>query len=323
MAGSPEIDKAEGFYRSWMPALEALLLPALRPRRLHWVVATPPVRRYLSARMGVLRRAFDGITSSFAVPEDAVVEVGEVAGVPVTRVSTPGVLPGRNVIHFHGGGYVLGSAHAYREVATRISRAARATVVLVDFRRAPENPFPAAIEDTVRVYRQLVAEGLDPARTTFSGDSAGGGLVLSALLTLRKAGDPLPASGVLMSPLIDFAATGGSMDRFAGTDPVVSPLVVKMMGALYIGKADPHQERIALLDADLAGLPPLLIQVGSRECLLDDATRVADCARNAGVDVTVDVVDDVPHVFQIFASFLPQARDAIDRIGEFVSKRVR
>lgn len=320
MAISPEIARAEDIYRSWMPRLESTLLPLLHHRPFRGLADHPLVFRYLGLRVNTLRRAFETITTSFEVPGDAAVEVDEVAGVPVTRVSTPGTVAGRTVVHFHGGGYVLGSAHAYREVAARVSRATGATVVLVDFRRAPEHPFPAAIDDTVAVYRQLVKDGMDPSRTTLSGDSAGGGLVLSTLLSLRELGEELPAAATLWSPLIDLAATGDSMDRFGGTDPAANRLMVKIMGGLYLGDADPKQERVALLDADLSGLPPLLIQVGSRECLLDDSTRLADRARAQGVQVTLEVVDDVPHVFHVFATILPEARDAIERIGAFVTQ---
>ncbi len=233
MARSAEIERAEQIYRGWAPRLEHAFMPVMRSRVMERMAGAAPVRWYFTARIDTLRKAFDGITSSFTVPEDASFQFATVAGVPLTRVSTPGAVDGRLVVHFHGGGYVLGSAHAYREVAARISRAAQATVVLVDFRRAPEHPFPAAIDDTVAVVRQLVADGANPAHIVLSGDSAGGGLVLSTLVALRRAGGVLPAAAVLMSPLIDLAATGESIDQFAGTDPIVNRAMVLMMGALY------------------------------------------------------------------------------------------
>ena len=209
----------------------------------------------------------------------------------------------------------------HRDLVARIARAAGVRALSVEYRLAPENPHPAAVEDSTAAYRWLLGQGLDPARVVLAGDSAGGGLTIATLVALRDAGDPLPAAGVCLSPWVDLEGIGESMTTKAALDPLIQHDGLVKMGRLYLGDLDPHTALAAPLYADLGGLPPLLIQVGTAEALLDNATRVAETASAAGVDVTLEPWDDMIHVWQIFGSMLPEARGAIDRIGDFIRKR--
>jgi acetyl esterase/lipase len=176
------------------------------------------------------------------------------------------------------------------------------------------------VEDSTAAYRWLLRQGMEPHRVVIAGDSAGGGLAIATLVALRDAGDPLPAAGVCLSPWVDLEGLGESMTTKVDLDPLIERENLVKMGRLYLGEFDPRTPLAAPLYADLGGLPPLLIQVGTAEALLDDATRVAEKASAAGVDVTFEPWDDMIHVWQIFASMLPEAREAIDRIGEFIRK---
>lgn len=264
-------------------------------------------------------RAFDGFASEHCVPAHDVATTEVLAGGrPALWIRTPAVREDRTVLYLHGGGYAMGSAHAYRDLTSRIGRAAGARVLVPDYRLAPEHPFPAAVEDAVASYRWLLAQGALPDRIVIAGDSAGGGLTLATLVALRDRGDPLPAAGVCASPWVDMEGTGASMNSRAAVDPLMERAAVQQMAALYLAGADPRSPLAAPLHADLAGLPALLIQVGECETLLDDAVRVAARARAAGVEVTLEEVEGMPYVWHFFASLLPEARDAIGRIDDFV-----
>jgi epsilon-lactone hydrolase len=271
------------------------------------------------ATMDDLRRAFDGLASEHFVPAPDVATTQVFAGGrPALWVRTPAVIEDRTVLYLHGGGYAMGSPQTFRDLTSRIGRAAGARVLVPDYRLAPEHPFPAAVNDAVASYRWLLAQGAAPEQVVIAGDSAGGGLTLATLVALRDQGDPLPAAGVCESPWVDMEGTGGSMNTRAAVDPLMERAVVQQMAAQYLAGADPRSPLAAPLHADLAGLPPLLIQVGECETLLDDAVRVAARAQAAGVDVTLEEFEGMPHVWHFFASFLPEAREAIQRIGDFV-----
>lgn len=270
-----------------------------------------------------LRAAYAEMAATHCVPEADVTTTNvTIDRLAALWVRTPAVSEDRTVLYLHGGGYALGSPHVYRDLTSRIGRAAGARVLVPDYRLAPEHPFPAAVEDALTSYRWLLAGGASPDRIVIAGDSAGGGLALAVLVALRDRGQPLPAAGICQSPLVDMEGTGASMDTRAEIDPLLSRQAVQQIAAAYLAGTDPRNPLAAPLHADFAGLPPLLIQVGEREVLLDDALRVADRARAAGVDVTLQRFDGMPHVFQMFASFLPEARDAIQRIGSFVRDRM-
>lgn len=243
-------------------------------------------------------------------------------GVPAEWVTAVGIEPEGVILYLHGGGYVIGSIATHRGLAERLSHAADARVLVIDYRLAPEHPFPAAVEDATTAYRWLLASGIHPARISIAGDSAGGGLAVATLVALRDAGDPLPTTGVCQSPWVDLEGIGESMTIRAGLDPMVQKEGLLHMASMYLGSAAPRTPLAAPLYADLTGLPPLLIQVGTSETLYDDAIRLADRATAAGVNVTLEPWQDMIHVWQLFAPMLPEGQQAIDRIGEYIRKHV-
>jgi acetyl esterase/lipase len=222
------------------------------------------------------------------------------------------------MLYLHGGGYVVGSIATHRGLAGRLSQAAAARVLLVDYRLAPEHPFPAAVDDAAGAYRWLLAQGIEPARLVIAGDSAGGGLTIATLVALRDAGVPLPAAAVCLSPWVDLEGRGDSVTTKAAADPLVHKDMLVQLAAWYLAGADPRTQLAAPLYADLRHLPPLLIQVGTAEILLDDAIRLAEKATAAGVKVTLEPWEDMIHVWQLFAPMLPEGQKAIEGIGVFV-----
>lgn len=226
------------------------------------------------------------------------------------------------VLYLHGGAFVFGSCNTHRQLAAQIAIAAQARALVVEYRLAPEHPFPAGLDDAVRSYRALLNSGLDPCRIIIAGDSAGGGLALAALIALRETGCPLPAGAVLLSPWTDLALTGESHVTRAAADPLLTTEGMPELVRAYLGERDPRTPLASPLYADLAGLPPLFVQVGDDEVLLDDATRVARRAEAASVEVTLEIWEGMWHVFQQTAARVPEAREAVCRIGEFVKKRL-
>jgi acetyl esterase/lipase len=264
------------------------------------------------------RENFEQMTKVFPVAPDVKCEPVNAGGVKSEWVTAPGADAGRAVLYLHGGGYVIGSINTHRDLAARISRAAKARVLLIDYRLAPEHPFPAAVEDSVAAYRWMLAQGLKPSRIAVAGDSAGGGLTVATLVAIRDAKLAVPAAGVCLSPWIDLEGIGDSMKSKASVDPMVQKEGLLEMAAHYLNGQDARSPLAAPLYADLAGLPPLLVQVGTAETLLDDSTRLAERARKAGVKVTLEPWNDMIHVFQVFAPMLDEGQQAIDKIGEFV-----
>nr|AAS77238.1 lipase/esterase [uncultured bacterium] len=264
------------------------------------------------------RAGFEQMAAMFPVEADVKSEPVNAGGVKSEWVTAPGADAGRAVLYLHGGGYVIGSINTHRSVAGRISRAAKARVLVIDYRLAPEHPFPAAVEDSVAAYRWMLSTGLKPSRIAVAGDSAGGGLTVATLVAIRDAKLPLPAAGVPLSPWVDMEGVGDSMKSKAAVDPMVQKDGLIEMAKAYLGGKDPRTPLAAPLYADLAGLPPLLIQVGTAETLLDDSTRLAERARKAGVKVTLEPWENMIHVFQIFAPILDEGQQAIDKIGAFI-----
>lgn len=266
-----------------------------------------------------IRAGWETMAARFVPAADLRFEPGNADGVPVEWVDAPGVDPDRVVLYFHGGGYVLGSVPSYREFAGRISRATGSRVLLVDYRLAPEQPFPAAIDDAITAFRWLVKGRAQPARVVLAGDSAGGGLSLALLLALRDAGDALPAAAVAISPSTDLAKTGESIHTRAHMDPLVTVASTHAHARRYVGEhGDPKHPLASPLYGRLEGLPPLLVMVGTHEILHDDSTRYAEKARAAGVDVTLEIAQDMVHIWPFFAAILPEGQQAIERIGAFV-----
>jgi phosphinothricin tripeptide acetyl hydrolase len=266
------------------------------------------------------RALFDMLTSHFQPAEDVRCGRVDAGDVPAEWIATPEAADERVIHYLHGGGYVIGSINTHREMISRIARAAGARVLAIDYRLAPENPFPAAVEDCTAAYRWLLSTGVDPARLVIAGDSAGGGLTVATLVALRDGGEPLPAAAVCLSPWVDLELLGESMTTKAEVDPMMHREVGVQWAKAYLGGAHPRTALAAPLYADLTGLPPLLIQVGTAEALLNDSTRLAERAKSAGVDVALELWDDMIHVWHFFASMLPEGRQAIDRIGEFIRK---
>ena len=229
----------------------------------------------------------------------------------------------RVVFYIHGGGFTAGTAAAYRGLSSHLSAATGCRVLAVDYRWAPEEPFPAALDDCVAGYRWLVdAGGTAPHNVVLAGDSAGGNLVVAMLLKLKQDGDELPAAGVCLSPIFDLALTGDSVVSRAERDPMILASSLQMCSAAYRGKSDPRNPLMSPLYGDLAGLPPLLLQCGSEEMLRDDSVRLAAKAKAAGVDVTFEEWDEMVHVWHLFADRLADGRKALARVGEFVRTHV-
>ena len=243
-------------------------------------------------------------------------------GVKAEWITAKNAASDRVIMYLHGGGYVMGSIDTHRELMARLSKAAQARVLAVDYRLAPENPFPAAVDDSISAYRWLLAQGYKPGRIVIAGDSAGGGLTVSTLVALRDLGATTPAAGVCISPWVDFEAEGESMTSRAAQDPLVSRKMILQIARMYIGESGNLREPLAApINAYLNDLPPLFIQVGNSETLLDDSTRLADKAKEAGVDATLQIWDEMPHVWHLAAPILPEGQEAIDKIGEFVLQR--
>jgi acetyl esterase/lipase len=258
---------------------------------------------------------------AFSRGPDADVTVSAVSanGIPCEWVAGPSPDPWRVVLYLHGGGYVMGSLNTHRQLAGWISKAAGARVLNVDYRLAPEHRYPAAVDDAVAAYEWLLSQGVAPSGIVVGGDSAGGGLTAATLLAIRNRRLPMPAGGVLLSPWSDLTGSSESL----GTRGVLQPggaggTGLSDMAKQYVGSADPRDPLASPVYADLAGLPPLLIQVGTDEGLFDDSIRLDAAARTAAVEVEIEAYNGQGHVFQALAWSVPEAKQAIVRIGEWV-----
>jgi acetyl esterase/lipase len=264
------------------------------------------------------RKVFTQMLTARPLPDDVILTPSTLGGVPVLEIRIDGVTPDRTLLWFHGGVYVLGSARTSAGLASAVARRARARVISVDYRLAPEHPFPAALDDALAAYRALVAEETDPARVAVVGESAGAGLGPAMLVSARAAGLPMPGCAVLLSPYADLTLSGASMTGKAAADPAFRPDAFPVRVKDYVGSADPADPLISPVFADLRGLPPLLIQAGSNELLLDDAVRLAGRAAADDVPVTLEVTAGVPHLFQAFAAVLEEGDTALNRVTEFL-----
>jgi acetyl esterase/lipase len=269
------------------------------------------------------RAEFEMLATMFPVAADIKREPASANGVPGEWISAPNSTDAATILYLHGGGYTIGSVNTHADMVSRICRASGARAFSLNYRLAPEHPYPAAVEDATKAYRWLLGQGIRPESIVISGDSAGGGLSLATLLALKAADDPLPGAAVLLSPWTDLLGTGDSLKTRADADPMINPELIVQGATQYHGSTPASDPLVSPLYGDYHGLPPMLIQVGDAEVLLDDSTRVAEKAKAAGVDVTIEVWDEMIHVFQIFAPTLPEGRQAIDRIGEFVKQHVQ
>lgn len=269
------------------------------------------------------RTGFKALMATMIVPDGirtAETTLGDRRALLVEPVADP--RPG-TILYFHGGGFVFGSPETALSLTGNLVVKTGYKAFSPDYRLAPEDPFPAAIEDTLRAYRALLDSGEDPSAIVFAGDSAGGGLTITTCLAARDAGLPLPAAIVAFSPGLDSTRTGESVDTKEGIDPIFTRAGLEHNGARYLAGQDPRHPMLSpAVFADLTGFPPMLLQVGTNEVLLDDSTRMATRAREAGVDVILDVTADVPHVFQSFAGVLDEADEALDRAAFFLTQHL-
>ncbi|MBP7962386.1 MAG: alpha/beta hydrolase [Caldilineaceae bacterium] len=251
-------------------------------------------------------------------PANAICLPTQVEGMAAEWITPPLALPKRTLMFIHGGGYFFGSLNTHRQLAADVANAAQARTLLFEYRLAPEHRYPAALDDTLAVYRALLRDGVDPSQLILAGDSAGGGLTLAIMTALRDAGEPLPALAICFSPWTDLACVGESMQSRVKADPWFDPRQMVQAARYYLGNQAPETPLASPLYADLHGLPPLLIQVGMDEILLSDSTRLAEKARAAGVDVTLQVWPQMMHVWQAFARYVPEGRAALDHVAAFV-----
>ncbi|WP_439383015.1 alpha/beta hydrolase [Amycolatopsis lexingtonensis] len=270
-----------------------------------------------------IRSGFAALMATMIVPEDIRTAEATLGGRRALRVEPAGEPRPGTILYFHGGSFVFGSPETALSLTGNLVARTGFTALSLDYRLAPEHPFPAASDDSLEAYRALLESGADPSAIAFAGDSAGGGLAVTTCLRARAAGLPMPAAIVAFSPGLDGTRTGESMRTKAAADPILTREGLDHTGAMYFAGQDPHQELISpAVLADLTGFPPMLLQVGTNELLLDDSTRLAARARAAGVDVVLDVTADVPHVFQCFAGVLDEADQALDRAALFLTQQV-
>jgi monoterpene epsilon-lactone hydrolase len=264
------------------------------------------------------RKDIDARGLEYGVAADVVVEPVSVGDLRAEWLSTPGADRNAAILYLHGGGYVIGSIDSHRHLVAEAGRAAASWALSLDYRLAPEHPFPAAVDDALAAYRFLLARGIRPSRIAIAGDSAGGGLVVAAMLAIRDAGLAQPACGWCISPWVDMEAIGDSMETKAAQDPTVQKAGILDMARMYLNGADPRSPLAAPIYADLRGLAPLLIQVGAAETLLDDAIRLAKVAGAADVRVDLQIWPEMIHVWHLFHPELSAGRHAIEEGGAWV-----
>lgn len=267
------------------------------------------------------RLSYERIMANLSIDDDITTSRVGANGVPAEWISAPESAPDRVILYLHGGGYVIGSVRTHRALTAHLARAARSRILAIDYRLAPEFPFPAPVEDAVSSYQWLLAQGISPTKIVIAGDSSGGGLVVATLVALKNVGEPMPGAGVCISPWVDMEATGGSYTSNAEVDPSGSRPRILQLAEIYLDGKNPRAPLASPIHADLAGLPPLLIQVGGIEVLLDDSNMLKAAAEASNVPIEMETWDHMPHVWHHYAPILPEAREAIRKIGEFVLTR--
>jgi epsilon-lactone hydrolase len=268
------------------------------------------------------RERLDAIGSTYPVATDIRLEATDANGVAAEWSLAPGSDPSRVLLFFHGGGYCSGSIVSHRGMVTEVGRSARVRTLAVAYRLAPEHPFPAALEDARAAYRFLLDHGIAAPRIVVGGDSAGGGLTLALMTSLRDAGERLPGCAWLVSPWVDLQMTGASLAEKANVDPLISKPYLEELASAYLAGADPASPLVSPLNADLAGLPPVLVQVGSAETLLDDAVRIAQRAGAADVRINLEIWPHMIHAWHLWATQLEEGRRAIASAGAFIRARL-
>ena len=296
MASSPQLDRVIGIMKD--------------------IRSNPP------ADIHEARAVLDQAFAVYPPASDVTIFEIDAGGVPCQWITASGVPQDRLIIYLHGGAYATCSPTTHKDLISRLSLASGAAALGVDYRLAPESLFPAAVEDCLAAYNWALSHGFEPGNIVLAGDSAGGGLVVSVLLAARDSALPLPAAGVCFSPWVDLECTGESMSVNDHLDAFIKYEGLFARAQSYLGEADPKHPWASALYADLHGLPPLLIHVGSTETLLDDSTRLAILAKDSGVDVSFKIWDDMVHVWQLFASVLPEGQQSIDESGEFIRSKL-
>ena len=265
------------------------------------------------------RRLLRAAISAQPLPVDVTVTAAELGGVQTAEITVDAIEPRHVVLYFHGGVYVMSDAFLAAGLASEVGRRTEAKVISVDYRLAPEHPYPAAVDDALAAYKALLSDGIDPADIVFAGESAGGGLAVATLVNARDHGLALPAAAFVMSPYVDLTLAGTTIEAKRDADPLLSRELLEPRVADYTAGQDAALGLISPIFADLSGLPPLIIQAGSHEVLLDDAVRLAGQVATADVEVTLDITPGVPHVFQAYGPMLDEAAAALDRAGQLLS----
>jgi len=265
------------------------------------------------------RRLLRELLSAQPLPADVTVTAAALGGVPTAEITVDGIEPRHAVLYFHGGVYVMGDAFLAADLASQVGRRTDAKVISVDYRLAPEDPYPAAVDDALAAYEALLDSGIAASDIVFAGESAGGGLAIATLVNARDHGLPLPAAALVMSPYVDLTLAGATMETRREVDPLLSREALRARIPDYTAGQDAALGLISPVFADLSGLPPLIIQAGSHEVLLDDAVRLAQQAAAADVEVTLDITPGVPHVFQAYHPILDEATAALDRAGQLLA----
>lgn len=281
--------------------------------------ALPPSH---SLSLAEIRTNLSYLEKALPVPDDARIEIVDAGGIPAEMIRAPGIGANHDkaLLYLHGGGYAFCGPGTHRLLAYNLSAAAGMPCLLPDYRLAPEHPYPAAIEDALTAYDWLQGQGYRPDHVAVAGDSAGGGLAVAAMLRLKQNGQPLPGAAVCLSPWTDLNMTGASIDGKAEADPMVQRAGLERCAEWYLGDRDRRNPEASPLFGELSGLPPMLIQVGGNEVLLDDAARLAARAEAAGVDVSYQCWERMFHVWQLYAPMLSEGQDAITAIGEFLKQ---
>jgi len=265
------------------------------------------------------RQLLRAALSAQPLPGDLTVTAGTLGDVPTAEITIDGIEPRHVVLYFHGGVYVIGDAFLAADLASQVGRRTQAKVISVDYRLAPEHPYPAAVDDALAAYEALLQSGVDASNIVFAGESAGGGLAVATLINARDHGLPLPAAAFVMSPMTDLTLAGKTMETRRDADPLFTRELLQKRVNDYTAGQDAALPLMSPIFADLAGLPPLIIQAGTNELLLDDAVRLAGQAAAANVEVTLEITPGVPHVFQAYSAILDEAAAALDRAGQFLS----
>lgn len=270
-----------------------------------------------------MRKTWHSAAKVLWTPRKVRVEEAKIHGLTAEWLTPKGAPEDKLLLYLHGGAYVMGNCATHRQLVSYLAKYSGIKALLPEYRLAPEHPFPAAIDDAVGLYRSLLADGYTAGNIVIAGDSAGGGLTMATLLSLRDARDPLPAAACLLSPWLDLTATGESMTTRAKKDPWFQPEDMPIVAAYYCREDQLRNPLVSPVFADLSGLPPLYIQVGEDEILLSDSTRAADKVKAAGGEVEIEIWPGMWHVFQAFLVQVPESKKAVKKIGAYVRKALK